>query len=635
MCGIAGHISNSETLNEGTIKHILKALDHRGPNSNGVWISSPGITLMHTRLSILDLSSAGHQPMESKSDRFVITYNGEIYNHLELRKELSSYRDISIEWNGESDTETILVAFDVWGIEKSLKKFIGMFALAVWDKKNKSLTIARDRAGEKPLYYGRGNNSLFFASELSAFKRLPGFKNKINRDALSLYMKYSAVPSPYSIYEGIYKLEPGSHCTFQHDGLIRPPKKYWDIADVQSCKKDTESTKNINENKILEGLESVLIDAVSSQMISDVPIGAFLSGGVDSSLVAALMQSISDSKVKTFSIGFNDQNYNEAEYAREVARHIGSEHHDMYVSNSEILDVVPKLHSIYSEPFADSSQIPTYLVSKIAKNNVTVCLSGDAGDELFGGYTRYMLALKFHKFLKKIPKPARLALSQFIKNAPLSLLSVAGEKNLDKILKGADMLGAKSDTDFYSKGFMSHNNSLDWVKGSNTLETAADNFNYKNIGFHEKMMIHDFLLYLPNDILTKVDRAAMFTSLETRVPMLDRRVIEYAFSMPIDYKLRNGDTKWALKQILYKHVPQSLIDRPKKGFGVPLDAWLRGPLREWAESLLCKDRMKDQGYFNTEIVLDSWKKHLEGEHNYQSNIWDILMFQLWIENNEI
>ncbi|MCF6168477.1 asparagine synthase (glutamine-hydrolyzing) [Lutibacter sp.] len=638
MCGITGFISKEKIDIEKTLTNMVSQLYHRGPDDKGIWIDRENsIGLGHTRLSILDLTQAGHQPMISNSGRYVIIFNGEIYNHLAIREALDT--KIKIKWKGHSDTETLLNAIAQWGIDTTLKKCVGMFAFAIWDNDTKEIILARDRMGEKPLYYGWINNNFVFASELKSLKQFPGFKKEIDRNSLALYLRYSAVPEPFSIYKDIYKLESGCYLTYNLNKKQTIKTKYFSI-DSLSNKAALKSFKLTDEESILK-LESILLDAVSMQMQSDVPIGAFLSGGVDSTIIAALMQTQSSTKINTFSIGFEQKKYNEAEYARTVAKHLGTHHYDLYMSGKDVLDVIPLLPKIYSEPFSDSSQIPTYLVSKIAKEKVTVCLTGDAGDELFGGYNRYHLANNTWNKISKIPLPIRSIIGVGINSLPYEvwkiLLSPFGgyRDNLnkaDKILKASLVLNSKNRRDFYHKSFMSHNNEAeDWVLNSNLPKTIFDLGNESTNSFFSEMMNLDLKTYLPNDNLAKVDRAAMFVSLETRVPFLNYRVVKFAQKLPLNLKLRDGVDKWILRKVLYKYVPQKLIERPKMGFAVPLAEWLRGPLKDWAEDLLDEKHLTEQGYFNVKIVREKWREHILGKRNWQYQLWDILVFQMWLK----
>ncbi|MDA9550100.1 asparagine synthase (glutamine-hydrolyzing) [bacterium] len=645
MCGFAGFYAGKWGFNSTDIcKNMIKRLHHRGPDDSGIWVSNEDdVTFGHVRLSIQDLSSAGHQPMASLCGRYIIVYNGEIYNHKDIRKELSSI-NYSIKWNGHSDTETLLSAISVWGVEESIKRCVGMFAFAIWDKFKHELILGRDRLGEKPLYYGWQGNTFLFGSELKALREHPAFLNVIDRDALCLFFRHNTIASPHSIYKGIHKLLPGS-VLYLRKGSNEPIiKKYWSIKSVAEI--GSSSLFLGDEKEALISLEQIMSQAVSGQMISDVPLGAFLSGGVDSSIVTALMQANSISPIKTFSIGFSEQGYNEAEHAKAVAKYLGTDHTELYVSSSEALDVIPRLATMFDEPFSDSSQIPTYLVSSMAKNHVTVALSGDGGDELFAGYNRHFRAKSIWKRISYLPLPIRKLVSKMMLMVPpqtwnqlyrmlTPIIPAHLQFNLpdDKMQKLAEVLSVDSPESMY-RSLVSH-----WkypeniVLGSKEpITILTDSSRFANLSdFENKMMFQDMVSYLPDDILTKVDRAAMAVSLETRVPMLDHRLVEFAWQLPLHMKIRNGEGKWLLKQLLYKYVPNTLIDRPKMGFGVPIDSWLRGPLRDWAESLLNENRLQQEGYLNPAPIRKKWEEHLSGKRNWQYHIWDVLMFQQWLE----
>ena len=638
MCGIAGYIGETKNPSDCLTK-MAQAINHRGPDSNGLWIDQEGIGLAHTRLSILDLSTAGHQPMHSVSGNYVLIFNGEIYNHKYLRSELESISNRN--WLGHSDTETLLASIEEWGIEDTLAKVKGMFAIALWDKKSKNLFLSCDRIGEKPLYYGWVNEQFVFASELKSIKEFPTFNNEIDRNSLAMFLRFNSIPAPYSIYENIYKLEPGQIVKIDSKSKQIQKNSFWSIE---------EAYKNGNMNKFtgtskeaVDKLEHLLSSAVSSQMQSDVPLGAFLSGGVDSSTIVALMQSFSNSKVNTFTIGFNSKEFDEAKHAAQVAKYLGTDHYDKYVTDSDALNVIPNLPNIYDEPFADSSQIPTFLVSEFAKQKVTVALSGDAGDELFGGYNRYIFSEKTLNTILKAPSIIKKLISK-------SIISISEEKwssllssslnnrfaNVgNKIYKMADILSSKSIRDLHLKLVSQIYNPSEWLKNANEYKSKLndDIVRFEELNSIESMMAYDLISYLPTDILTKVDRAAMSVSLETRIPFLDLDVIEFSASLPIEFKIRNGVSKWALREVLYRHVPKDLIERPKMGFGVPLAEWLRGPLKDWAESLLDEKRLHQEGFFNVEFVRDKWLEHLSGKRNWSYQLWNVLMFQAWLENN--
>jgi len=639
MCGIAGYVGKT-SYPYNCLGEMAKAINHRGPDDRGTWYNEDEeIGLAHARLSILDLSSAGHQPMHSVSKNFVLVFNGEIYNHKVLRSELELIAQRN--WLGHSDTETLLVAIDHWGLEKTLKKAKGMFAIALWDKRNKNLSLACDRIGEKPLYYGWVNDQFVFASELKSIKKFPEFKNLIDRNSLALFLRFNSIPAPHSIYQDIYKLEPGQIIQLNAESKKVKKFNFWSTEEVYN--KGNLSQISGTPKEIVDQLEVVLSKAVSSQMQSDVPLGAFLSGGIDSSTIVALMQSQSDSQVNTFTIGFNAKEYDEAKHARMVANHIGTNHFEMYVSERDALDIIPDLPNIYDEPFADSSQIPTYLVSKFAKQEVTVALSGDAGDELFGGYNRYVFAEKMFSKIMKGPISIRQLISSAIftmteEKWNTLLNNFLSERFTDighKLHKVANVLPSKSIRDMHFKLVSQIHNPSDWLLNANEYKTPLndDTERFVELNPIEQMMAYDLITYLPTDILTKVDRAAMAVSLETRVPFLDLNVIEFSASLPMEFKIRNGVTKWALREVLYKHVPKDLIERPKMGFGVPLAEWLRGPLQDWAESLLDEKRLHQEGFFDVEFVRNKWLEHLSGKRNWHHQLWNVLMFQAWLEKN--
>ena len=637
MCGIAGVLTfNNELINESVCKQMSQSILHRGPDSSGVWMSSDGCSaLVHTRLSILDLSDTGHQPMLSQSGRYVIVFNGEIYNHTDLREKLKGK-----SFKGHSDTETLLACIEEWGVEVALKEVVGMFAIALWDKKNRQLFLARDRVGEKPLYYGwqgEGDNAVFiFGSELKALRVHPSFQSEINRDAITLLLRHNCIPAPYSIYSGISKLMPGTILSVSLENREPEISSYWSAEDVAKSGVDTLYAGS--DSDVLNELEVVLRQSVKRQMVADVPLGAFLSGGIDSSLVVALMQQQSSQPVKTFTIGFSESGYNEAEYAKAVAKHLHTDHTELYVSPQETIDVIPKLPQLYDEPFSDSSQIPTFLVSQLAREHVTVSLSGDAGDELFCGYNRYLLTDQLWNKLSLLPVSLRRGLANVVTTiSPAVWSKIFGFLSYgavgDKMYKAAGVLGSSSVDELYL-GLISHWNSPESIvlnsKEPKTRLTGNIS-DLSKLNQVQKMMLLDLLTYLPDDILTKVDRAAMGVSLETRVPFLDHNVVEFAWRMPMNFKIRDGKSKWALRQILYKYVPKELIERPKMGFGVPIDSWLRGPLKDWADGLLYRTRLQNEGFFDPDPIRKKWSEHLSGRRNWQHQLWDVLMFQAWLE----
>jgi asparagine synthase (glutamine-hydrolysing) len=652
MCGFVGFLGSTPFQARGEHQALLKrmsdAIIHRGPDDAGAWSDGEhGIALGHRRLSIVDLSPAGHQPMASSGGRYVIVFNGEIYNHALLRKELEAGAKAP-SWRGHSDTETLLAGFDAWGVQGTIERAIGMFAFAVWDRQTKALTLGRDRLGEKPLYYGwqgRGKNAVFlFGSELKALRAHPAFEHVIDRGSICLQMRLSYIPAPHSIYRGIAKLPPG--CLLSVSASRPEPRlsTYWSAEQHMSGGVARPFTGSAHQ--AVDQLETLLKDAVGAQMMADVPLGAFLSGGIDSSTVVALMQAQSARPVKTFSIGFHEAGYNEAEYAKAVARHLGTDHTELYVSAAQAQSVIPQLQSIYDEPFSDSSQLPTFLVSQLARQHVTVSLSGDAGDELFCGYNRYRFAAKLWKTLRAVPLPMRRLAARGITGvsvdawsamagrlAPFLPASMRFPNAGDKLHKGAHVLASARLHDLYL-GLVSHwDDPAALVIGATEPSTLLRGNTPALSGLDgiEQMMALDLLTYLPDDILVKVDRAAMRVSLETRVPFLDHRVVEFAWCLPQSMKLRDGASKWALRQVLHRYVPKALFERPKMGFGVPIGDWLRGPLRDWSESLLDEARLRREGFFDPVALRKKWHEHLSGQRNWQYHLWDVLMFQSWIE----
>ena len=639
MCGIAGYFGEIPNSNNSLFE-MINAINHRGPDNHGIWFDeNAGIGFAHSRLSIIDLSPAGHQPMHSVSNNLVMIFNGEIYNHNAIRSELEKISNRN--WHGHSDTETLLAAIEEWGLDSALKKTKGMFALALWDKLDKKLSLARDRLGEKPLYYGWVNKQFVFASELKSIKKFPRFNNQIDRSSLALFLRFNSIPAPHSIYKDIYKLEPGQIIKYYADSKKTEKHYFWSIEKVY--KEARKSKSSFSPSEAVNKLESVLSNAVSSQMQSDVPLGAFLSGGIDSSTIVSLMQSHSNVNVNTFSIGFNSKDFDEAQHAGMVAKHLGTNHFEKYITDRDALDVIPHLPNIYDEPFADSSQIPTFLVSQFAKHEVTVALSGDAGDELFGGYNRYVFSDKIFSKIAKTPNLIRKLISKTIFSMSEdkwdSVLGGLMSKRFanigHKLHKTANVLHAESIRDLHFQLISQIHNPSDWLINANEHKTTLNDGieRFAELNFVEQMMAYDLITYLPTDILTKVDRAAMAVSLETRVPFLDVEVIELSALLPMEFKIRNGVTKWALREILYKHVPKDLIERPKMGFAVPLAEWLRGPLKDWAESLLDEKRLHREGFFNVEFVRSKWVEHLSGNQNWHHQLWNVLMFQAWLEKN--
>ena len=625
MCGFAGFINPvvSQSGNESILRSMGDTIRHRGPDDTGVWIDeSDQVGLVHTRLSIVDLSPAGHQPMSSHCDRFVIVFNGEIYNHLELRKRLEAQIGL-IRWRGHSDTETLGVCFSAWGVKRTLQETVGMFALALWDKAEQQLTLARDRLGEKPLYWGWCGDTLLFGSELKALKSHPQFNAEIDRDALALLVGNNYIPAPYTIYRGIEKLPAGQYVQIEKDSSRAGVRlnSYWQLRE--SIESGLTNPITCTAEEAIDCLEQRISQSIAGEMLADVPLGAFLSGGVDSSTIVALMQKQTSHRVRTFAIGFDEPGYNEAEYAKQVAQHIGTDHTEFYVSASEALELVPRLPEIYCEPFADSSQLPTFLVSRMAKEHVTVALSGDGGDELFGGYNPYQFAPRIWSKLKCLPIHLRHGIFDLLSGRPVP----------DKLAKLLRVFPARNREQFYHI-LMSHWEYPDQVViGSQSLPTWLNSpKQWPNTDcFEHWMMAMDAGQYMPDDILVKVDRAAMANSLETRVPLLDHRVVEFAWQLPLDMKIRRGVGKWILREVLYRHVPRALIERPKKGFSVPLGEWLRGPLRDWAEALLAEPRLSQEGFFVPVAVRRVWSDHLAGKRDHARKLWSILMFQAWLE----
>jgi len=645
MCGIAGYLvrRGSETKDDLMRRgHAMAAsMPHRGPDDEGVWAEAEsGIVLVQARLSIIDLSEAGHQPMVSASGRTVITYNGEVYNAEELRRDLDA-RDGSIQWRGHSDTEVILEACERWGVRRTLDRLIGMFALAVWDRECRTLTMARDRLGIKPLYWGELGGRMMFGSELKALTAVAGWQPEIDRDALASYMRFNYVPGPHAIFRGIQKLMPGHVVTVGEDGN-GTPEPYWSLRDlaVNGLKNPFDGS----DGEAIDELDALIRDAVRRRMIADVPVGAFLSGGIDSSTVVAAMQAESKAAgagpVHTFSIGMEVEGYNEAEHAKAVANHLGTEHTELYVSPADARAVIPDLADYYDEPFADSSQIPTYLVSKLARQAVTVSLSGDGGDELFCGYNRYFWGQRLWDKTGRLPKPIKGMAASAIRSLSPDIWDAFGKiippsarpNQLGiKAHKAADVLALGDQNELFRRLVTVWENPEFIVPGSREPRNVLwdDSVIADVQPLQVRMQLLDGLTYLTDDILTKVDRASMAISLEARVPLLDHRIAAFAFRLPAHMRVRDNQGKWLLRQVLARYVPKALFERPKAGFGIPIGQWLSGPLRDWAEDLLSPEALEDGGYLNAKPIRDAWSVHLSGRVNNEVKIWTVLMFQAW------
>lgn len=650
MCGITGFLSrradSSPDELRAAVTRMADTLAHRGPDDARAWVDgAAGCALGHRRLSILDLSDEGAQPMHSACERFVIIFNGEIYNHREIRGELEQ-RGAAPRWRGHSDTEIMLAAIGHWGLRDAVSRLVGMFAFALWDRAERALSLGRDRIGEKPLYYGWAGDVLLFGSELKALRAHPAWRGEIDRDALALFLRYCYVPGPYSIYRGIRKLTPGTLLTLSASAPrceYPDPVAFWSAADTATSGQRTPYTGDAP--RAVDALDRLLRAAVKQQMIADVPLGAFLSGGIDSSTVVALMQAQSATPVRTFTIGFGVGRYDEAEHAKAVARHLGTDHTELYVTAEDALAVVPKLPALYDEPFADSSQIPTHLVAQLARRNVKVSLSGDGGDEIFGGYTRYSWSGRLWHAMRRYPRGLRSIAGCMMTGVspaawdrlfgvinPLLPRALRQSHPGDKVHKAAGLIDAATPEEIYLRLASHWSDPARVVIGGAEPAIAARNpSSWLMTGdIAQSEMYLDLISYLPDDILVKVDRAAMGVSLETRVPFLDHRVVEFAWRLPLSLKIRGSQGKWLLRQLLYRYVPRELVERPKTGFGVPLDSWLRGPLKSWAGDLLARDRLQREGYFHPEPVLTKWNEHLTGRRNWQHHLWNVLMFESWL-----
>lgn len=638
MCGLVGFLNSHYTSEQANniIINMTKHLKHRGPDDNGVWLDhADNIALGHCRLSVIDLTLSGHQPMHSCDGRYAIVYNGEIYNFPILKKQLQQRNYC---FSSTSDTEVILNLIIEYGIEQTLQLISGMFALAVWDKKEKVLHLARDRIGEKPLYYGVINNTLVFASELKALCLYPGFKYKIEPASLAFFLQYGYIEGPYSIYAGIYKLMPGSFLSISYNNIkqlpqLPPVKIYWSLTN--SIQRTSQNKCYLSDTAAINYTDNLLNEIVKNHMISDVPIGVFLSGGIDSSLIAALVQVHSNNPIKTFTIGFYEQLYNEAHYAKAIASYLHTDHTEHYITSTEALAIIPNLPCIYDEPFADPSAIPTFLIAKLTKQQVSVCLTGDGGDEIFAGYRRYFLGQKIWDMMILLPYASRKILQKclfFMTTRYGQYLERYLLSYYDKLYKLGCVIGSKTPASFYQLLLAK------WPVSNNLLCNNANisissylHAEIEQLKLIEKMMVWDTLSYLPDNIMVKVDRAGMAVSLETRAPYLDHRLIEFIWSLPLYQKVRHSKGKWILRQVLAKYLPSHLFERPKMGFGIPLDSWLRGPLRGWAENLLSPKRITEQGLLHAAPIAEKWQQHISGKWNWQYQLWTILMFQAWLE----
>jgi len=646
MCGIAGYFEKkniSKTQNNNIAKNIITKLDHRGPDHEGIlFLENHGVTFLHRRLAIIDLSADANQPMTSNSNRYIITYNGEIYNYLQLKEELIQQGH---NFKTSSDTEILLTSIDHWGLDIALNKFVGMFAFAIYDKKLKEVILVRDRFGEKPIYYSNLNDNLIFGSELKALKAHPAWVGKIDKDSLNMYLKYSYVPSPKSIYKDVYKVNPGSYIKFKTDNnqCKEILKKKW--YNTQSTIEPFKGTYS----EALERTEILINKSINYQKISDVPVGVFLSGGIDSTLITTLMQKNDTAKVKTFTLGYNNQAYDESIFSKKISDHLGTDHTDWILSENEVIDYIPNMPKIYDEPFADSSQVPTYLVSKLAKQKVKVSLTGDGGDELFGGYNRYIYApniIEYQKYPTIFKKLFKYIILSF---TPSQLNNVSNKISkflplryrfstlTEKLYKLAELIELNDQYEIYDSLISTWKKETpSLLKKDNDKNQSADNFYKIGSSFQERMMLTDLNNYLIDDILVKVDRAAMSNSLETRVPFLNQELVNFALSLPLSMKIDNkGRSKILLRDILYKYVPQKMIDRAKAGFGIPIDSWLRGPLKEWASDLINEKKITDQNYLNFEIISKEWHQYLSGKRINHHKLWNILMFQSWLESEKI
>lgn len=642
MCGFVGFIDHQRQRSEEqlhrTVNRMSASIAHRGPDDLGSWVDEDaGLAIGFRRLSIVDLSPSGHQPMTSSDGRYVIAFNGEVYNYKEIRHELD--REAPNGWRGRSDTEVVLAAIARWGLARALKSLTGMFAFALWDRNAQALHLCRDRMGEKPLYYGWADGAFLFGSELKALSEFPGWVGEVDRNSVALYLRYCYVPAPFSIYKGIRKVLPGTTLAITVRtpvGTWPEPEPYWSLREV--VEQGSSNPISLQSDRdASDELERVLLETVQTQMVADVPLGAFLSGGIDSSLIVALMQAQSPTPINTFTIGFHEKAFDEAIYAKDVAAHLGTAHTELYITPGQAMDIIPKLPMIYDEPFSDSSQIPTFLVSQLAKRQVTVALSGDGGDESFGGYRRYILGRRFWRLLRCMPLPLRKTLSTSFKSDRFDSLSnlLLSPSLRNAIATIANKGDSESPDELYLR--LVSNDGIQAGAVINGIEPEtllAQEMSHSAPGdLVSRMMYLDSMTYLPDDIMVKVDRASMAVSLESRAPYLDRRIVEFAWSLPLSMKIRNGTSKWLLRNVLYRYVPRGLVERPKMGFGVPIGEWLRGPLKSWAEDLLDPSTMRRDGIFLVDPVRERWLEHVGRRKNWEHYLWNLLMFQAWLRNN--
>lgn len=645
MCGITGYVSPEGVHTTDVVARMSSALGLRGPDDAGEWIDgAAGIALGHRRLAIVDLSPSGRQPMASHSGRYVIVFNGEIYNHRTLRARLETDRQAPA-WHGHADTETLLAAIEVWGLEEALAAANGMFAFALWDRQERTLTLARDRFGEKPLYYGFSGGVFLFGSELKALMQHPQWRGKLNADALEGYLRFGCVGGEQCIFQGIRKLPPGTLLRLRRQdvaaGVLPDAESWWSAERV--ARDAIQADQLATPDAAIGAVEESLGASVAARMVADVPLGAFLSGGIDSSLIVALMQQRASRPVQTFSVGFDDARYDESGHAAAVAAHLGTEHTTLEATSQMALDLVPRLPELYDEPFADSSQLPTALICQLIRQHVTVALSGDGGDELFGGYNRHVWVPRLWRKLRYLPRPARRALAVTLKAIPshaydqlMRRLGRALPSRLrlrtfgEKVHKLAAALGSESERDLFARVACMNPDSAALLRDG-SQQRPSDAIHSALTGFQgvEWMLLMDTLHYMVDDVLVKVDRASMASSLEVRVPFLDPEVFDTAWRIPAALKLQEGQGKWVLRQLLYQHVPQSLIDRPKMGFAIPLDDWLRGPLKEWADDLLSSASLGDLPMLNGKSVRALWQAHQKGQGHYAQQLWTVLQLVAW------